>query len=131
MQLASIDNPTFTLTPQATHATAGGLSALDGFEVRFDQVLEKQSDKDAMRDELHGVAVQFVGMAFFFPMLQQARNNPFKTDMFHGGFAEDTFGNQMDLQLADRMAQRDTAGLVSAMVQRYSAAVERKVDVHG
>jgi Rod binding domain-containing protein len=75
---------------------------------------------DAQEVELRDTAKQFVGLAFYFPMLQQMRQDPFRTELFHGGFAEDAFANQMDQTLADEMSSRDSSGLVDAIVGHYT-----------
>ncbi len=70
-------------------------------------------------EELRGIAEEFVGMTFFAPLLEQARDSVFRVERFHGGYAEDTFASQLDAQLALRMSRRDRTGLVDTIVDRY------------
>ncbi len=96
----------------------------------FAAMLDDQAS-GAVPDELREVAVQFVGMGLFLPILSAARNGPFRTDLFHGGFAEDAFGSRMDQRMADEMARGDVTGLVDAIVDRYGRMTGREVDRHG
>ena len=88
---------------------------------RFATMLEevKTKDGDAQRE----AAEQLVGIALFLPLLKQARENPFKTDLFHGGPGEERFASQFDQQIADRLAQRWAGPIVESMLS--------KVNTHG
>jgi Rod binding domain-containing protein len=55
-------------------------------------------------------ARQLVSTAFVQPMLAQMRDDPFRSDLFHGGFAEDAFAQQLETQLADRITQKLSSG---------------------
>jgi hypothetical protein len=56
--------------------------------------------------EARQAAEQFVATAFVMPMLAAMRDDPFKSELFHGGFTEDAFGQQLDTQLADQIVRR-------------------------
>ena len=44
---------------------------------------------------------KLVASAFLSPMLEKIRHEPLKNDLFHGGFAEDAFAQQLDTLVAD------------------------------
>lgn len=50
-------------------------------------------------------ARQLVSSAFIQPLLAQMREDPFRSEMFHGGMGEDAFGQQLDTLLSDRIVQ--------------------------
>jgi hypothetical protein len=88
---------------------------------RFAAMLEdvNSGEGDAQRE----AAEQLVGIALFLPLLKQARENPFKTELFHGGPGEERFAGQFDQQIADRLAQRWAGPIVESMLS--------KVNTHG
>lgn len=89
----------------------------------FERALSGARKAEGTDDRVREVAEQLVGQALFLPLLKQARENPFKSDLFHGGRGEEAFGSQMDQTLADRLAQRDSIGLVDAIARRFGGAV--------
>lgn len=62
----------------------------------------EQLSREAQADK---AASEFVAGALVRPLLSQARNDPFKSKLFHGGQAEEMFGQQLDGVLADRITQ--------------------------
>lgn len=97
-------DPTFDASQVRTLSTAGRDAQSAGRE--FSQALgvaahgaAAQSREDAARD----AARQLVSVALIQPILAAVRDDPFKSDLFHGGVGEDTFGAQLDTILADRM----------------------------
>lgn len=65
------------------------------------------TDREALSREAQAdkAASEFVAGALVRPLLAQARNDPFKSKLFHGGQAEEMFGEQLDGVLADRITQ--------------------------
>lgn len=63
-------------------------------------------------------AEQLVATALINPLLAQMRNDPFRSEFFHGGFAEDAFGSQLDTILADRVTRGSNLPIVDAL-ERY------------
>ena len=55
---------------------------------------------------------QLVGL----PLLAQIRNDPFRSDLFHAGFAEDAFQSRLDTILADRITRRADFPLVDSVL---------------
>ena len=91
---------------------------------RFEQVLAasqaKHADAAAVDpdrfEQARTAAEQFVATAFVVPMLAQMQNDPFRSDLFHGGFAEDAFKSQLDTILADRVTRRADLPLVDSIL---------------
>lgn len=92
----------------------------EGFEQVLAASQAKRADAGAIDpgrlDQARTAAEQFVATAFVVPMLAQMRNDPFRSDLFHGGFAEDAFQGQLDTILADRMTQRADLPLVDSIL---------------
>lgn len=70
-------------------------------------------------DELREAAEQLVGIAFITPMMKMMRDEPFKTEMFHGGMGEDMFAAQLDQHLAEGMTTRMRLPMVDAVYERF------------
>lgn len=95
--------------------------------------------------ELRQAAEQFVSSAFVLPLLAQMRDDPFRSDLFHGGQGEDAFQSQLDTILADRITRGARFPLVDTIVDKilsgYGARAGRAsstspsapagVDTHG
>ena len=99
---------------------------------------EKQTE---LQDKVRKAAEQLVASAFVLPMLQQMRNDPFKSDLMHGGSGEDLFGQMWDTRVADDMVKRQGFDLVDKIYGQIMNAVdgrsisaeagaERGVDTH-
>ena len=83
-------------------------------------------DKDQARE----AAQALVASSLIKPLLAQARQDPFRTELFHGGFAEDTFGAQLDSIIAERITRATKLPIVDAIYDRVLNA-GGKVDTHG
>ncbi len=77
--------------------------------------------------ELRRAAQQLVASAFVVPLLEQMREDPFKSELFHGGFAEDAFSQQLDTILSDRIAQRQNLPLADAVYRHIAAQASRRI----
>lgn len=119
-RLSPAANP--ALTPAAiTPRSAAGPS----FE-------EAVAQADRKRGQLADAADQLVSTAFVLPLLSQVRDSPFKTEMFSGGRAEEAFGQQLDVILADRITASSNFGITQAMVRSFSPAhAQPEVDFRG
>ena len=60
--------------------------------------------------------------AFILPLLEQVRNDPFKSDLFHGGKGEEVFGQQLDVIFAENITSSANFGLSQALVERFRQA---------
>lgn len=69
-------------------------------------------EKDAT---LRKAAEQLVATTFIQPMLAKMRDDPFKSDLFHGGRTEEIFGEQLDTILSERIVARADFSIVDAV----------------
>ena len=70
---------------------------------------------DKARENINKIADQFVATTFFYPLLQQVSDSPFKTDRFDGGFTEQAFRQQLNERLADNIAAGHEISVSSAI----------------
>lgn len=112
MQIGAIDNTNF-----------GGLAMHNAEQGRFAQLLQGKPEGDA---ELREQAELLLGHALFLPLIKQMRNDPFKSELMHGGFGEDAFTNQFDQLIAERMAKRVDYPLTDAIERTISLRHEDK-----
>lgn len=116
--------------------TAAGRLASAGmsFAEKLSRAAVGESGKlNATRCEARQAAEQLVATTLVQPLLQQMRNDPFKSDLMHGGFAEDAFGAQLDTQLADRIVRRANwpivQRLVDTVMQRLQPVAAPRLEV--
>jgi len=135
MNTQPIDIPTPDSLP--ANFTRLGVGAQD-FEQQLEAAVgEPDQDAQARLDTLRKSSEQLVATTFIMPMLAQMREDPFKSDLFHGGQTEDIFGQQMDTILAERIVARADFSIVDAVyrsiAQRTSMPVgeTKGVDTHG
>jgi hypothetical protein len=93
-------------------------------------------DRGAEPAGLREAVTRFVATTLIAPLLKQFAAEPFKSDLFHGGFAEDAFRQQLDTVLADRIAASPKLPIVDHLYQSFSrnlitASGPAKVDLHG
>jgi len=138
MQIAA---PTST-----TRDTLGHLIRPTGH--RFAKVMEQaqsqagepaqtESGLSPERDKaLRQAAEQLVSISFIQPMLAKMRDDPFKSDLFHGGQAEEVFGQQLDTLMADRVTTSADFSIVDAVYRAIADSAARhagptpEVDTH-
>lgn len=123
MNLSAVNNPTLSTKNVLSMAQPADVSG------QF-AALMRRSQSGGSTSEVEQAARQLVGLALFKPLLEQAHQSPFKTDLFHGGAGEDAFQGQLDQLLADRMAQRPDYPLVKAIVSKFAQRT-KAVDTHG
>ena len=90
------------------------------------------------RQQVRDAAKQFVSTAFIMPLLAQARQDPFRSELFHGGQAEEMFGQQLDQHYADAMVNGMNFPLVDAIekfvfaaAKKRQAAPEGQINING
>jgi Rod binding domain-containing protein len=71
---------------------------------------------------LRKTAEQLVATTFIMPMLAKMRDDPFKSDLFHGGQTEDIFGQRLDTILAERIVSKTNFSIVDAV---YRSVADR------
>ena len=84
----------------------------------------EQAPADGAKEEklktLRKSAEQLVATTFVMPLLAQMRNDPFKTDLFHGGQAEEMFGQQLDTVFAERIVAKSNFSIVDAVYRKVA-----------
>ncbi|MEX0745016.1 MAG: rod-binding protein [Phycisphaeraceae bacterium] len=112
---------------QTNPAFAAALAASLGNDA---DEMDAAATRDAQqREQLRDAAEQLVASAFVLPFLSQVRDTSLGSDMFHGGYAEDAFQQQLDTHLADEMVTNSRFPLVDG-IERYLLG-ERSTDMPG
>jgi len=65
---------------------------------------------------------EFVGMAFYSPMLKMMRDSTIKGQFGHGGRGEEVFQAQLDMELASRAGRASQSSLTEALYKRLKPA---------
>ncbi len=126
MKLAAIDN---TMNAQTTDLIRG----LQPESSPFAQAMSS-------RNKLRQAAEQFVATSLIGPLMSELQKDPFRSELFHGGFGEKVFNQQLTTMLADRIAQRTSLPIVESIYQQFAgeahglnpwASAGGKVDVNG
>ena len=117
------------LLAEADGGLRSGLTPLESsFSAELDEAAEKQKKARESADQL-------IASAFVLPVLQEVRNSPFKVEMFSGGRAEEVFGQQLDVILAERITQSAGFGLSEALVRQFEGHTpslsQPEVDLRG
>jgi Rod binding domain-containing protein len=73
--------------------------------------------------ELREKVQEWVSQAFVGEMLKQARNSPFKSEVFSGGKAGDTYQQMYDQHVVQQVAPAMSGGLVDSLVRRLDRSV--------
>ena len=68
---------------------------------------------------------EFVGLAFYLPLLNSAQTGSLQGKYGHGGRGEEMFRSQLNLELARRAGQAGRLGVDEAIYRRLAAAYER------
>jgi len=77
-------------------------------------------------------AVLLLSQLFFAPLLAEVRRSPLRTEIGSGGRAEEVFGEQLDLRIADAVAARADGVLdpLMASLDRHGPRGVRPADAH-
>ncbi|MFA9479003.1 hypothetical protein ACERK3_11975 [Phycisphaerales bacterium AB-hyl4] len=102
--------------PAAAFAAALGAKLDDRLDETY-ELDEAATREQREAEQLREAAEQLVASAFVLPFLQQVRSESLRSDLMHGGFAEDAFGQQLDTHLADKFVQSGNFPLVDAVEQ--------------
>ncbi len=85
------------------------------------QSFARELDAQHKPDEARESAEQLIGIALFMPLLKEIQDNPFKSELMHGGRGEDVFAERLHAQLADGLGRRMGGDLVDAVVKRMQS----------
>jgi Rod binding domain-containing protein len=72
-------------------------------------------------DPLTKQAQKLVANTFYGTLMKQARNDPFKSEMFDGGRGGEAFGEMLDQHMADHMSRSTGSKLVRSVVNKLQA----------
>jgi len=116
MQTNLIDN----LTPAAQNAAPSARKLPTQSFEKFLNPRDAATDRvtSSMADKTQELAQELVAITLFQPIFAQMRDDPFRSDMFHGGQVEDAFGPQLDAILSERIAQSTNFPIVEAIHRR-------------
>ena len=104
----------------------GALPGADFARLLDDERLEQREA------EAREAAQDMVAVTLLMPLLKQVRNDPFRSDLFHGGQGEEAFGAQLDQQIAQSMSRSMKFPLTDAITRHLTrGAGAGKVDRHG
>ena len=92
----------------------GGETKLRG--LNFSETLRKAT-VDGNAKAAKQAAGDLVATSFIKPMLAQMRDDPLRSDLFHGGSAEDMFAEHLETELAQRISQRLSLSLTDAITR--------------
>jgi len=128
-----------TTMRSAQHAASQVVARRDGAGASVFKIGDTAINRRTVTREQEAriVAEQLVASTLVLPILSQARNDPFKSEMFHGGKGEDMFGSQLDTILAERITSSSRMPIVDAVYRSItrtllpSGAAGRGVDIHG
>ena len=114
MSIQALNNTTpSTATALLARPTGGS------FEQRLRDAKAQAADAGGLSPErseqLRTAAEQLVATTFVQPMLAKMREDPFKTDLFHGGQAEEIFGQQLDTIYSERIVAKSNFSIVDAV----------------
>jgi Rod binding domain-containing protein len=125
--LSSISN-TVPTAAESVAVAGGDATAIQKFEDQMREAIQSAEGK-----KLREATAQFVSTAFLMPMLKQVREDPFKSDLFHGGQGEEVFGAQLDQKMADNIATSANFPLVDHLFTHFARQLnlQSKVDVRG
>ena len=103
---------------------------------RFDRLVRRADaatvkETDDRQHKAREAAHDLVSTTFIMPMLAAMREDPFRSDLFHGGAAEDMFGARLDQIIADRVTRSARFPLVDAVYRQLSGAPHTELDTHG
>ena len=102
-----------TLNPSTQIPSTPGAPTQSAADTLAFELFQKQAE--AKIDE---VVNKFVATAFFYPILQQLGDSPFKTAMFDGGFTQDAFQSRLNLRMADELASSSRLSLSNVLGQK-------------
>jgi hypothetical protein len=120
----------------ATYSAAGPTAALR--QTGTASFMELLAPRDAatdrtpqsVEDQTREAARSLVAITLIEPLLAEARNDPFRSDLFHGGLAEDSFGQQLDSIIAQRVTSRSNLPIVESVYNHITQRGSR-VNTHG
>lgn len=85
-----------------------------------ERVSQAQQARQEKLQQVRTASQQLVGITFFQTMLQMAHNSSLKGEYGHGGRGEEVFTQQMDIVLAEKLAQSGRIRLADIIADRLT-----------
>ena len=85
---------------------AGALPGAGGFADLMRLSFDRMDAGRTQREQVNALANQFVAIALVKPLLAEARQSPFQSQLLHGGHGEAMFQEHLDTVITGRVAQR-------------------------
>ncbi len=127
MEIASLDI--------TKHAASLGQIGRGNAEAFAGKLREAVSGGSGEKDRAREAAEQLVATTLVSPLLAELRTQPLDAKLFHGGFAEDAFRQQLDTALADEIVKSSRFPLVDRIQAQITRRAElqrgERVNVHG
>ena len=106
-------------TPAVSSGLRMGAPAWEKLTERPSEVPKFNQDPSWGSEELHTKFNDFVAGSFFKAMLESMRKTVGKTQLIHGGRAEEIFRSQLDSTLAARMANQSGEGFSNKLFEQF------------
>jgi len=134
MNVAALDNSTPTVaSPFARQVSRESQRDFDALLQGRANVPSQTNTRtvEARQAQAREAAHDLVSTTFIMPMLAAMREDPFRSELFHGGAAEDMFGSRLDQIIADRITRAANFPLVDSVYRQLSGNGTPEVDTHG
>jgi len=115
-------NNTMPVTPTDMLGATGGIDRAPDQDAIFSQMLTDRMGHRVDGDPVRDAAKELVAFGLIMPMLQQMQDDPFRSELFHGGQGEKMFNAQLNQHLAKRIVGRMNMPLVDAVYQQINRA---------
>lgn len=127
MHANTLDIPSpIAADPQMLGASMAPAGA--GFAAALERAAESGELPDGGDDPVRDQLKQLVAETFIAPMLKMARDDPFKSDLFHGGSGEDLFGQQLDQEMTKRLGESMRLPFVDAAYEQFTRRMNLDVE---
>jgi Rod binding domain-containing protein len=119
----SLANPSKSILPlKATDFSSSRVQPMQPRTLSFDDLLPVQHKATPTEhDRLTKQVEIWVSQTFFGTMLKQARESPFRSELFEGGRGGQAFGSLYDQHLAEHLARGSGKKLVRSIVRKIEA----------
>lgn len=119
MYANTLDIPTpIAADPQMLGAAMAPAGA--GFAAELERAAAGESQDPSKADAVRENLKQLVAETFIAPLMKMARDDPFKSDLFHGGSGEDVFGQQLDQEMTKRLGASMRLPFVDAAYEQFT-----------
>lgn len=129
----SISNPAILGRPASALLPAAADAGR--FEAALASAAATQAGDSELFAQAREAAEKLVASALVMPLLEEIREQPLDGKLFHGGFTEDAFRQQLDTHLADRIVGSGKFPLVDSIYEHVTKKARlmagRGVDTHG